>query len=93
MPTDISLQLEQVLLEAANSKSKMARMAITLNGSQHFLVKAGSDWVAVGMNFTSYELINSTVLLSASYDENLEFDVIGQSEMSIPPLSPSTTWW
>lgn len=47
----------------------------------------GDDWLALGLNFTSFELINSTVLLTASFGHDLQFAVLGQSEVSIPPDS------
>ena len=42
-----NLQFDRVLLETASSKTKMARMAVTINGTK-YLVKVGSDWVLQG---------------------------------------------
>lgn len=44
---DGSASFERVLLEPATSKTKMARVAVTMNG-HHYLVKVGSDWVLRG---------------------------------------------
>jgi P-type Ca2+ transporter type 2C len=41
------IPFERVLLEAASSKTKLARLAVTMNG-QHYLAKVGSDWVLDG---------------------------------------------
>lgn len=46
-PEDVDIEFTRVLLETASSKTKMARVAITING-QNYLVKVGSDWVLKG---------------------------------------------
>lgn len=47
----------------------------------------GEDWIAVGILFRSFEFINSTALLTAAFGNNLQFAILGQSEMSLPPAS------
>lgn len=48
----------------------------------------GSDWIAVGLVFRSFEIVESTALLTASFGNDLQFAILGQSEMSLPPASP-----
>ena len=50
--------------------------------------KVGDDWVAVGLSFSSFELVNTTALLTASFGKDLRFAILAQSEISIPPDSP-----
>ncbi len=49
--------------------------------------KVGADWVALGVIFRSFEMIESTVLLTAAFGDDLQFTILGQSEMSLPPAS------
>ena len=47
----------------------------------------GDDWLALGIIFTSFELVQSTALLTASFGKDLQLDILAQSEMSIPSAS------
>ena len=46
-PKDFTADFERVLLETATSKTKMARLAVRMNG-KNYLAKVGSDWVLHG---------------------------------------------
>jgi P-type Ca2+ transporter type 2C len=48
LDSDSRRSFERVALETASSKTKLARMAVTIN-DQHYLVKVGSDWVLRGV--------------------------------------------
>lgn len=48
---------------------------------------AGDDWLAVGLLFRSFELVQSTALLTAAFGPEFQLAVLGQSELSIPPAS------
>ena len=45
----------------------------------------GQYWLAAGVRFTSFNLINSTALLVVSFGNNLEIAILGLSWMSLPP--------
>jgi P-type Ca2+ transporter type 2C len=45
-----NMEFSRVLLEAASSKTKLARLAVKINGKS-YLVKVGSDWVLQGAAF------------------------------------------
>lgn len=47
----------------------------------------GQDWIAVGMLFRSFEVVQSVALLTAGFGDKLQFAIMGQSEMSLPPAS------
>ena len=47
----------------------------------------GEDWLALGLLFRSFEVVQSTALLTAAFGDNLQFAILGQAEMSIPPAS------
>jgi magnesium-transporting ATPase (P-type) len=43
-----NMEFHRALLESASSKTKLARVAVTING-KNYLVKVGSDWVLQGV--------------------------------------------
>ena len=45
----------------------------------------GTDWLAAGISFTSFEILNSFLLLTVSFGTRLEFDLLGLSRVIIPP--------
>lgn len=45
----------------------------------------GEYWLAAGVRFTSYDLINSTMLLVVEFGNELEIALLGLSWMSLPP--------
>ena len=49
----------------------------------------GDYWLAVGVRFTSFELLNSFALLSASFGSHLEFAIMGISRLSVPAEEPN----
>lgn len=51
-------------------------------------VQIGQNWVAAGLQFTSFELLQSFALLSVAFGTNLEIGIIGMSTVSVPPKSP-----
>jgi hypothetical protein len=51
-------------------------------------VQIGQNWVAAGLRFTSFELLESFALLSVAFGTNLEIGIIGMSTVSVPPKSP-----
>ena len=45
----------------------------------------GEYWLAAGVRFTSYDLINSTALLVVEFGHELEIGILGLSWISLPP--------
>ena len=54
---------------------------------QYVPPKIGDIFFAVGVKFTSFKLVNSFVLLSASFGDRFELDLLGISTMITPPGS------
>jgi hypothetical protein len=48
---------------------------------------AGEDWIAIGLGLKSFELLQATALLTAIFGHDLQFAILGQAEISIPPDS------
>ena len=46
----------------------------------------GEYWLAAGLKFTSYELINTAALLFVSFGKDFEINLLGLSYASLPPL-------
>ncbi len=52
----------------------------------------GQYWLAAGVRFTSFNLINSTALLVVGFGKELEIAILGLSWMSLPPpVSPGAS--
>lgn len=50
----------------------------------------GEYWLAFGVLFRSFELLQSTALITATFGHDLQFALLGQSEISIPPAPPAS---
>lgn len=48
-------------------------------------ISYGDYWLAVGIKFTSFKIIDSFVLLIVSFGNRLRFDILGLSVLSLPP--------
>jgi hypothetical protein len=44
----------------------------------------GQTWLAAGIDFTSFEVVRSSALLTASFGANLEIALLGLSQISLP---------
>jgi len=50
--------------------------------------KLGEDWLAAGIRFTSFELVDSFALVTVSFGRNFELDLLGLSTLEIPQGEP-----
>ena len=57
------------------------------NGKKPIEVSIGDYWLAVGIKFTSFKLIESFVLLTVNFGTQLEFAILGLSRLSWPEKS------
>lgn len=48
----------------------------------------GSFWIAAGIKFTSFVMLESFALLSVSFGAEVEVGLLGLSRLSVPPLAP-----
>ena len=48
----------------------------------------GEDWLAVGVRFTSFELVQSFALLSVAFGTKFELALLGLASISMPPSLP-----
>jgi len=61
----------------------------TLQTSGVVAPSVGSYWLALGIKFTSFEIVNSFALLTVTFGTKFEIDLLGLSTLSIPPDDPS----
>ncbi|CAD0007111.1 DUF6603 domain-containing protein [Flavobacterium salmonis] len=57
------------------------------NGKKPIEISIGDYWLAVGIKFTSFKLIESFVLLTVNFGTQLEFAILGLSRLSWPEKS------
>ena len=51
--------------------------------------KRGQNWIAAGIKFTTFELLNSNALIVVSFGTYLEIDVLGTSTIKLPQAGPA----
>lgn len=56
-----------------------------LQGNGEIADERGEMWLAAGVRFSSFELIDSFALVTAEFGNKLEFSLIGTAQASIPP--------
>lgn len=59
--------------------------------SEYIYPRSGDMWVAAGLKFTSFGLIDSFALLSLSFGTQLEIALLGLSKMQIPKHLPGVS--
>lgn len=71
----------------ADIGKKVAGVLNTLISSGIVAPMLGEYWLAVGIRFTSFRVLDSFVLLTASFGTSFEVDLLGLSRLSLPPNS------
>ncbi|MGL5888638.1 MAG: DUF6603 domain-containing protein, partial [Bacteroidia bacterium] len=54
-----------------------------------FTYNPGAYWLAAGIQFTTYEMINAFVLATVTFGVDFQVGLIGTASMSMPPAVPS----
>lgn len=69
----------------AGATAKVADLAAVLAQLDAVLeVAAGGNWLALGVRFTSYEVVDTFALLVVSFGTEVEIDFIGESTLNMP---------
>ncbi len=71
-----------------SEKSKPTEVLNTL--STHLVPSSGDYFVTVGIAFRSFNMFNSFALLTVAFGNNLQVSLLGISEVSLPPNTPSS---
>ncbi|MBB2183596.1 hypothetical protein H0486_11990 [Lachnospiraceae bacterium MD1] len=70
---------------------KLIDGTLTLNDitklDNYFYISEGNYWLAAGITFTTFQLLKSDVILTVSFGNYVEIDVLGESVLDIPAKS------
>jgi hypothetical protein len=76
------------LIQAAMGKQDAASIFELPKKLRDYVSPAvGNFWIAAGIKFTSYAMLESFALLSVSFGVEFEIALLGLSRMSVPPLA------
>ena len=69
----------------------LGMLAVLEGGDRPWLVDGtGDNWLAVGVTFTSFELVESRALLIAEFGRELQFALLGLSKLRLPKEGTET---
>ena len=69
---------------------KVKEVLTILSSSGVIAPSIGDYWLALGIKFTSFKLLDSFALLTVSFGTKFEIDLLGLSTLSLPPASSET---
>jgi len=69
--------------------AQVTKVLTTLSSSGVVAPSLGDDWLALGIRFTSFELLDSFALLTVKFGSQFEIDLLGLSRLVLPP-APAT---
>lgn len=77
------------LVAAAAGKNKMtlSEMIAKLDNDKYIADYAGDKFISAGIKFTTFNMLESFVLLSVGFGESLNFSLLGISNVSVPPMT------
>lgn len=73
----------------SNIGQQVSQVLTTLQTTGVVAPSVGSYWLALGLMFTSFEIVNSFALLTVTFGTKFEIDLLGLSTLSIPPDDPA----
>jgi large repetitive protein len=84
-PTDMN-NIDSFILVSAIDDGSLANdpMGALMQVSTSFPPRRGAFWLAAGVRFTTFQLVNSTVVVTVAIDKGFEIDVLGISRMALP---------
>jgi len=75
------------LVQAAMGKQDLAGLAVLPKKLRDYVSPAaGNFWIAAGIKFNSFVVLDSFLLLSVSWGAEIEIGLLGLSRMTVPPL-------
>lgn len=79
---------EHPLVKAARGEISRAGLAVSL---AHYMKNMpGEKFIAAGVRFTSFNIMDSSVIVVAKFGNTFELGVLGLSEICVPPNCPQT---
>jgi hypothetical protein len=85
VPQDLN-NIDSFLLVSAMDDSSLANdpMGALMKMGSSIPARRGAFWLAAGVRFTSFALVNSTVVVAIALDRGFEIDILGVSRMALP---------
>jgi hypothetical protein len=81
-----------LIVEATRTEPQSTSLAEELNSlSSYISFSAGDYFLAAGVNFTSFKMIRSFVLLTVGFGHRFEVNVFGISTLTLPAPDPQRT--
>ena len=76
------------LIQAAMGKQDFADLAKLPGKLRHYVLpQPGNFWVAAGIKFNSFGMVDSFLLVSVSFGAEVEIGLLGLSRMTTPPMA------
>jgi hypothetical protein len=88
LPTNPSIPTAQGLDGKSNAEKLEAMTQSLLSLADYFPVEDGEYWFAVGLDISSFEMIEVSAILSIAFGVNLQIGVIGSASMTLPVKEP-----
>lgn len=77
------------LVQAAMGKQDLTSLAVLPAKLRDYVTPSVGDfWIAAGIKFNSFVVLDSFLLLSVSWGAEVEIGLLGLSRMTMPPLAP-----
>ena len=70
---------------AGDIGAQVEKVVSTLSSSGVVAPARGEYWLAIGVRFTSFEIVDAFALLTVTFGARFEIDVLGVATLSIPP--------
>lgn len=64
---------------------------VQTNLQQDIQASPGEDWLAVGVRFTSFEVLDSFALLTVAFGTQVDIALLGESNLTVPTTPPGGT--
>lgn len=77
------------MVPGGNISQQVSQVLTTLQTTGVVAPSVGTYWLALGLMFTSFEIVKSFALLTVTFGTKFEIDILGLSTLSIPPDDPS----
>ncbi len=86
MPTIDKVATFPLVEQAINNSGDPSNLQQAIDSIKDYIKPSlGEDFLAVGLKWTSYKLIDSFAVLTISFGHHLEIDLLGLSTMVVPP--------
>ena len=76
-----------VAAATGNNKMTLADMIAKLDNEKYIADHTGDKFLSAGVKFTTFNMVESFVLLNVSFGGSMSFSLLGTSNISVPPMT------